>query len=155
MAARGRPSSYNSKIKPALERIRQWLEEGATEQEIYKALGVCGTTWTEYKAKHKELREIIENIDRTKTVLDLRNTLIRKARGYNYDETSTQTTQYPDGSIKTVTEIKTKHATPDTAAIQILLKNWDRNWYDNPVNVEIKKKELELKEKALEEKLWM
>ena len=52
-------------------------------------------------------------------------------------------------------EETTKTAEPDTNAINLFLKNYDKaNWANDPQMLEIKKRELELKEKEFENNNW-
>ena len=47
-------------------------------------------------------------------------------------------------------EVIQKYAQPDVASINLLLKNYDKeNWANDPQVIELRKKELELKEKQL------
>ena len=52
-------------------------------------------------------------------------------------------------------EVTQKYAQPDVASINLLLKNYDReNWSNDPQALELKKKELELREKQVEANTW-
>ena len=53
------------------------------------------------------------------------------------------------------TEVAHKHAHPDVAAINLALKNYDKeDWANDPQMLEIKKKELELRERQIENNEW-
>ena len=53
------------------------------------------------------------------------------------------------------TEIMNKHALPDVAALNLALKNYDKeDWANDPQGLELKKKELELKKRLIDEKEW-
>ena len=48
-----------------------------------------------------------------------------------------------------------KHASPDVAAINLELKNYDpENWANDPQMLQIRKKELELRERQVEANEW-
>jgi hypothetical protein len=52
MAKRGPKSGFNAQIQAT---IVQLVEAGKTEEEIAEIIGVCKTTLTNWKGKHKEL----------------------------------------------------------------------------------------------------
>ena len=53
------------------------------------------------------------------------------------------------------TEIDRKHALPDVAALNLALKNYDKDdWANDPQTLELKKEELELRKKQIESNLW-
>ena len=52
------------------------------------------------------------------------------------------------------TELMTKHASPDVAALNLLLKNYDKDWRNDPAEYELKKRAIELQEKKLEDNNW-
>ena len=52
-------------------------------------------------------------------------------------------------------EVTTKYMKPDVAATNLLLKNYDKeNWANDPQALELRKKELELQERRLENGEW-
>ena len=156
MAKTGRKSAYEEKIKDRFKDIEKWLKGGATEKQIALALGISESTWFKYKAEKKEFAEFVKTVDRTEIVLDLRSALLKKAMGYQYEEKK----QYIKEDVLTskkykYTEITTKTAHPDVAAINLALKNYDKeNWANDPAMLELKKQELELRKEAMENKEW-
>ena len=53
------------------------------------------------------------------------------------------------------TEVAHKHAHPDVAALNLALKNYDKeNWANDPQMLDIRKKELELRERQIENSEW-
>ena len=85
-----------------------------------------------------------------KTIFKLRGKLVERALGGSYTEERT-TTKIVAG-VEQIETIKiTKMALPDVAAINLCLKNYDKeNWSENPQNLELKKQELELKKTIAE-----
>ncbi len=173
MAKRGRQSRYETDIKPNLSLVSE-MARTMTEKQIAESFGVSYTgSWFEYKKKHPELTEALKK-GRQNLVAELRSALIKKAVGYDYTETKTVTekAKLPDemynalceagftpDEIEAVRTIKTeavhKKAPPDVAAINLALKNYDKeNWANDPQALELKKKELELREKQLENNNW-
>lgn len=140
----GRPSKYESHIKPHLQQIAEWKKNGATDQQVCEQLGVSQSVFYAAKAKYKEFSEILKN-SRENFIADLRGELARLAFKHNL-ETVKVYSKTEDGKTVTYKEKTSKEVDGDIAAIHLLLKNLDRdNWADNPQGLQIKKQELELK----------
>lgn len=140
-----RPSKYESHVKPHLEEIEVWCLT-MEDQQIAKLLKISASAWYDYKNKYPELNEAVKR-GRTKLVAKLKSTLIEKAKGFHYEETKTTV----EGGVVTKKEIYEKAALPDVAAINLLLKNYDReNWANDPQALSLKREELELHKKQLE-----
>lgn len=169
---RGRKSKYETYVKPYLKDIEEWCNT-MTEAQIAKRLGIGLSTFQYYKTEFPELSRAVKN-GRTDLVSDLRSALIKKAKGYKYTESKvvTEEVKWPDemytalidagftpkqiASSKLVrTEVTSKESSPDVAAINLALKNYDKeNWANDPQMLEIRKKELELREKQIEANSW-
>lgn len=99
---------------------------------------------------------------------------MKKAKGFEYVETK-KTYMKVDLPVKTLLalrklgyteeeidavmtikeEVSNKVALPDTNAANLVLKNYDKHqWANDPQMLEIKKKELKLKEKVVEANNW-
>ena len=153
MAKRGRKSVYDTKIKPRFDDILKWLRNGATEQQIYKNLGITKQTFYTYKKEKMEFFDLLKK-GQESLVEQLRGALIKKALGFEYKE-SKRITKYEDGNEITQTEEYTKQSLPDVAAANLLLKNYDKeNWSNDPRNDDIKREELELKKKLFDKENW-
>lgn len=154
----GRPSVYEKKIEPYLKDIEKW-SCFMTEEQIAKTLGVGCTTFRKYKKEFPMLTEAIKK-GRRELVAELKSTLIKKAQGYKYEEKTIikfrDTSEDGTGELVPFKEeVKVKYAQPDVAAINLLLKNYDREfWRNDPAEDARKNKELELKEKKLELEEW-
>lgn len=149
MAKVGRKNKYYTHVEPYLPQIMEMCRT-MTEQQIAEQLGVGYSTFMEYKKQFPELTEILKK-GRQNLVAELRSALIKKAKGYDYTETET-TTEYGE-----VTKVVEKHKSfgPDVAAINLLLKNYDKdNWANDPQTLELRKKELELRERQVEANEW-
>ena len=121
-----------------------------TEKQIAETLGVAYSSWNEYKLKYPELLESLKK-GREALVLELRSTLIRKAKGFNYSEKKI----IKENGIVVREEEYQKASLPDFAALNLLLKNYDcEHWSNDPAVLELRKKELELKEKQIENNEW-
>ena len=153
-AKRGRKSAYEVRIKPRFPEIAEWLANGATEKQIAQNLGIAGSTFEKYKAVNSEFAEFLKN-GRRSLVLQLRGALVKKALGFDYEETKTITKVEPDGGITTSTERTCKKALPDVAALNLCLKNYDsENWANDPQALELRRKELELRKQQIEKEEW-
>lgn len=159
---RGAPNKYDTHVKSRFDEIKEWLSLGATEKEIWNNLGIHKSTFYDYKAKHKEFSDLLKK-GRKKPVEEIKAAMLKRAKGFQYEETKTivQHIVFDDGSggipAKLVrTEITTKTALPDVAAGLVLLKHWDKDsgWTSDPQSLELKKRELELKEKQAENDAW-
>lgn len=53
-------SKYETHVKPNIPRIRAMRRDGATEEIIYKTLGVGHTAFNDYKNKHTELANALK-----------------------------------------------------------------------------------------------
>lgn len=146
---RGRPNKYETNVKPRLDEIEQMCLT-MTEKQIAEALGVGQSAWCDYKNKYTELSEVLKK-GRFKLVQELKSTLIRKAKGFSYSEKKT----IKEGGQVVREEIYEKASLPDVAALNLLLKNYDReNWANDPQALEIRKKEIELQERKIEQNEW-
>ena len=144
----GRPSKYETDVKPRFPEIAEWLKIGATDKEIAENLGLNKSTFCEYKKQFKELNELIKN-SRKKAIQDIKAALFKRAIGFSYEEKTITDSEKNGFTTQTVT----KYALPDPACAMILLKHWDREggWTNDPATLALKKEELEIKKKQAEE----
>jgi hypothetical protein len=152
----GRKCVYEEKVKCRFDDIERWLKGGATERQIAAALGIAYSTFNWYKVQFLELTDLIKSVDRTNIVLDLRSALLKKAMGFKYTEKKTYKKKDEiTGNETSYIEVVEKEALPDVAAINLALKNYDKeNWANDPALLDIKKEELELKKKLAEQNEW-
>lgn len=168
----GRKSKYYTHVQPRLPEIMEMCRT-MTEVQIAEKLEVGASTFQAYKTEFPELAECLKK-GRRNLVADLRSALIKKAEGFDYTETkeTTERVKWPAdlysmfidagftpqqiGEARLVkTETAHKHMAPDVAAINLALKNYDKeNWANDPQALELKKKELELKEQQIENNNW-
>lgn len=137
-------------------RIDKWLSEGCTEKSICACLGISVPTWERYKRVKPGFREFLKR-GKKPAIEAVVNALYKKAIGYDYTETKTTVKTNPDGSVTETVETFTKHSQPDTGAAIMYLKNMDReHWQSEPKMIEVRKRELELKERVFKAtgKVW-
>lgn len=52
-------TKYETNVKPRFDEIKQWLEDGLTDQEIADRLGIHVWTIYDYKKKHKKFNKLM------------------------------------------------------------------------------------------------
>lgn len=126
--------------KDNLIRIAAWTRDGLSEAQIAKNFGISAITFNRAK-KDPEFGESIRNaLIQTKDVVDMEveNMLLKRARGYEYDEV---TEEYEQG-VLVKRKVTHKMVVPDTSAQIFWLKNrqpdkWrDRREVDNTIALE-------------------
>lgn len=136
----GRPNKYITNVKPYLDKI-PILMCNMTQEQIAEELGITYQSLCRYKKQYPELNNAMKRGKRD-LVVELKGCLLKKAKGYTITETKTVTNS-KGGWEEIVTE---KHYPPDIGAINLLLKNLDKdNWANDPQNLAIRKEELDLK----------
>lgn len=174
----GRPSKYEENVKSKFSKIEEWLQIGISEKDIAERLGIHKATFVEYKKKYSELNDLIKN-NRKRPVEEIKASMFKRAKGFEYKEKKV-ITKYIDlddkikeklmeigVDVKEMTKPKlvrieetTKMALPSEAAGLILLQHWDKDskgkskWSRDPASLEMKKEELMLKQKQLENDNW-
>lgn len=152
--ARGKKSEYAERVQPFLEKISDWIANGATIEQICEQLNISKSAFYTYKSKNKDLADafkksraiLVDNLRGELARLAFKHTLVTTKTTTKYDEESGKEIIYEDRTVKEVDG--------DIAAIHLLLKNYDDEWYENRKTYELKKKELELKEKQIEKDEW-
>lgn len=144
----GRPSKYNTHIKPYLNEIKEWKKNGATDEQICKSLGVSMSVFYDAKAKYSEFSDIFK-ISRESLKQELIGELIRLAKKHTLTTKKVYTKKEGENSV-TYTEITEKEVDASVTAINLWMKNNDENWADDPKSIELRKQELELKKMIAE-----
>lgn len=148
----GRKNKYETHVKPYLNQIQEWYED-LDERQIADQLGIAVSTWEKYKNQYPELREVLKK-GKQHLVSELKTSLKKKAKGFYYEETKTCIREVGGKQVKVIEKYK-KYAQPDTGALHLLLKNLDENWHnDDQVTIDIKKKQLELTERKVDQNDW-
>ena len=144
-----RPDKYKTNVEPYLNEIKQMCLS-MTEAQIAETLGVSLAAWKRYKSHYEPLRAVLKK-GRQTLVVELRSALIRRAKGFQYEERKVIKEQ--GQPIRE--EIYTRTALPDVAALNLCLKNYDRDaWAHDPQMLRIREKELELQERKIELSEW-
>lgn len=154
MAKRGAKPKYETHVAPYFKDIEKMLNDGATEQQVAKALGISYGSFNNYKREHPELWELCRK-PRPKLIDDLRSALIKKALGMKVERKKIYSKKNEDGEEVKYTEIMIDELPPDVAAINLALKNYDReNWANDPQAMDLKREELKLRKELAQLKEW-
>ena len=111
-------NKYEEWLEPDnLLKLEAWARDGLTDEQIAHNIGIARTTLIDWKKKYPDIYYALK---RGKEVVDIEveNALLKRALGYAYVETKTET---GGKGIKTTTTIK--EVVPDVAAQIIWLKN--------------------------------
>lgn len=150
MAQRGRPTKYDTNVKPHLEQIKEWRKVGATIENICDVLDIGKSTWNVYEKEHPEFRDAIKK-GKDVFCLDLRGELAKLAVKHTLETKKQYIKQDMETGHKTqYTEITTREVDADKGAIHMLLKNLDPNWHDDPAFYDLRRQELELRKSIAE-----
>lgn len=149
----GRKCKYYKQVQPFLDQIDKWLNNGATEEQVAKALRVAYSSWSTYKNKFPELKALCDK-PRVGLVLNLRGALVTRALGTTVEEKKTYIKESEKTGKTKYTEITVKELPPDTNAIYGALNLYDPDYVKDKANYELKKDELELRKQLAEADNW-
>ena len=148
----GRKGRYESYVLPHLDEIREWYNT-ISEKDIAKRLGVSVSTFEKYKREHPELADTLKD-GRQELVSTLKQSLKKKAVGFEYTETKRTIREVAGKKIVTIEEY-TRYSPPDTGAIHLLLKNLDESWRnDDKATMDLKREKIELDKQKAEDERW-
>lgn len=141
-----------------MDKIKEWLGQGVTMQAIAANLHVSKQTLYKYLS--------LDDIDAIKkarqpAVDNLENTMLKSAQGYTRKVKKYQKvkrTVYEDGKKAEEWEEMVEYEEevyypPDTTAGIFLLKNW-AGYMNEPRAVDLRRREVELREKQAENNMW-
>ena len=149
MAGSGRPNKYHEYVEPYLDDILQ-MAQTMTERQIAEKLEISYSTFRKYKAQFPALKDNLKK-GRRQLILDIHSALIRKAKGFEYEE---RKIIKKNGKV-TQEEIYKRVALPDVAAINLALKNFDPDhWANDPQMLQIREKELRLRKQQIDQNEW-
>lgn len=101
--------------------IEGWARQGLTDEQIAKNMGIKKSTFYDWLKKYPD---ISDSLKRGKAPVDfeVENALLKRAIGFEYEETETIIEEIDGKQKKRVKKIK-KVALPETSAIIFWLKN--------------------------------
>lgn len=130
-----------AKYNDIKDELLQYIRDGSTFKEACQRAGVSDSQFYEWKSKKPDFSDEVKKAHkegRAKIVPELERALYKRALGYEYTETKTET--FPDGNDRvTVTR---KQMPPDVGALVFALCNlapgdW-RNKVENQVSGDLK-----------------
>lgn len=145
---KGRPGKYETNVEPYLEKISQMCLD-MTEEQIAKSLHINYSTFRKYKKTYKALSDALKKGKR-ELATELKSSLIQKAKGFGYIEKK----EIKQNGVVVREEVYHKKALPDVAAINLLLKNIDPEWANDPQLLELRKEEIRLQKERIEKDNW-
>ena len=145
------------------EKIKEWLGQGVPMGTIAKALKISKTTLYKHIGELDGGTDSLDAIKkyREPAVEELENTMFMSACGFERKVkkcAKVKRTMYDNGKKaeeweEMVEYEETQYFPPDTTAGIFLLKNW-ANYSNEPVTIDLRKKELELKEQQIKANSW-
>jgi DNA-binding CsgD family transcriptional regulator len=152
----GRKSTYDTVIVPRIEEIKEWLQQGKTDKECAKMLGITPRTFSKHKNSISSFSSIIKK-ERQPKVEEIENSMFESAIGFTKTvkkAMKVKTVEYENGKRLLETEKieyydEEIYIPPNTTAGIFLLKNWG-DYTNEPQNLILKKRELDFKKKIAE-----
>lgn len=154
--------SIDEQLERDLDRIKSMVKNGFTDKEISEELGIGYSTWKNKKSQNKLIKAAIDEVKDTRNQ-EVEEALFKNCKGYHYyEEVPTKVKEEvinENGTVLTVEKVVVptvkKWKPADLAAQKYWLNNRKKaTWKENPNAVELKRKELKLKEKEIDGKAW-
>jgi len=117
------PGKYHDWIaEVGLLKIEGWARDGLTDEQISHNIGIHPSTLYEWRNKYPDISEALK---KGKEVIDrqVENALLKRALGYEYEETKQIIEKDEMGKDRKRVEKITKQVIPDTTAQIFWLKN--------------------------------
>lgn len=105
-----------------LTRLTGWARDGLTNIQIAANIGVAERTFTEWVAQFPAISTALKK-GKEPVDIQVENALLKRALGYDYEETTTEVEEYAGGKTKKHVRKVTKHVPGDTTAMIFWLKN--------------------------------
>ena len=117
----------NAKYAPwltddGLLRIQGWAREGLIDAQIAHNMGIAYSTFRDWCGKFPALSAALKK-GKAPVDLEVENSLLKRALGYDYEETVTEIVQGADGTERKQVRKHKRHMPPDVTAQIFWLKN--------------------------------
>jgi hypothetical protein len=124
MATRGRKKGNTDKYRKSWdEKSADMISKGASIRELAECLGVSTSTLWHARKCHKSLDDAIRDAYES-VYVETEDSLLKRATGYNVEETSVVETRNAKGELlKTTTTKNTKHIPAADGLIKFILTN--------------------------------
>ena len=112
-------SKYETAVLPYLEQIKNWVRDGATDDEVSERLGIHRSTFYLYKSKYSDFADALK---KTKEIVDAQvvGALYKRAMGYDVTEYE----EVYDGQGNLVSKKKKiRHIPPDPTSMAFWLQH--------------------------------
>lgn len=119
----GRKGKYGPWLtEEGLIRVKGWAQDGLTEKQIAQNMGISEATINVWKNRFPEF---LESLREGKEVIDrqVENALLRRALGFEYEETKSTVEEGGSGQNKRKVEKTKRVIPPDTLAAKWWLMN--------------------------------
>ena len=152
-------SIYDERVKPNLDKVTEMSSNGLTQEQIADALGVNFRTLKRYIEQEEDLRKAIMS-GREVAIKEVENAMFNSAIGGKVTIKKGMKVKkviYENGRKKGEVETvepydEEVYVKPDTQAGIFLLKNWAKDRYSaDPIMHDLKRREVELKEKLADQ----
>ena len=137
----GRKGKYEEWLtEDGLTRLTGWARDGLTHIQIAQNIGVGERTFSEWVTRFPAISAALKK-GKEPVDIQVENALLRRALGYDYEETITEVEDLGGGRTKKHVRKVTKHVPADTTAQIFWLKNrkpkqW-REKMEAAVNVDV------------------
>lgn len=115
-----------------LTTIEGWARDGLTDEQIAHNIGIAERTFTDWKDRFPAIPAALKK-GKAPVDIQVENALLKRALGYDWEETTTEIIENPDGSKRKHVKKTTRHVMADTLAQIFWLKNRRPDkWRDKP-----------------------
>ena len=119
----GRKGRYEEWLTAdGLTRLTGWARDGLTNIQIAANMGVAERTFTEWVMRFPAISAALKK-GKEPVDIQVENALLKRALGYDYEETVTEIEELSGGRTKKHVRKVTKHVPADTTAQIFWLKN--------------------------------
>lgn len=113
-----------------LTRLTGWARDGLTDEQIAANIGINRCTLYDWIKRYDNISNAIKK-GKEPVDIQVENALLRRALGYDYEETITEIEDLGNNKTKKHVRRVTKHVPPDTTAQIFWLKNRKpKQWRD-------------------------
>ena len=102
--------------------IQGWARDGLIDEQIAHNMGIKRQTLYEWENRFPDIADAIKK-GKAPVDIQVENALLKRALGYEYEETITEVEELAGGHQKKHIRKVTKHCPPDTTAQIFWLKN--------------------------------
>lgn len=119
----GRKGKFDEWLTPdGLTMLEGLARDGLTDELICKKIGIGARTFYEWMERFPQMAQAIKK-GKAPVDIQVENALLKRALGYEYEETITEVEELAGGHQKKHIRKVTKHCPPDTTAQIFWLKN--------------------------------